>query len=546
MKIKTILLEISGMTCDGCAAGVAKKLEREGIIDREVSYPKASARVSFDAEKISSQEISDLVNDTGHYKVTGSEEIESSGNEDRHLIIIGGGSAAFAAALEAREHRARVTMINDGLPVGGTCVNVGCVPSKNLIRAAESVHKAQNIPFAGISGSAEVSDFRALMNQKRELVENLRQQKYINVVKDMENFRLIRGRATVISPTAVEVNGETIHGSHILIATGARPHIPDIPGLGKVPWLTSQDALELESLPESVIILGGRYIALELAQMFRRLGSRVTLLQRSERIMPAESPELTAALTRYLEDEGLRIVTGNQLQKVRQRKGRIVVESLVNGAAGTFEAETLIVATGRLPNSDGMGLASVGVELKANGAVETDGHLQTAVPTIFAAGDVLGKNMFVYTAAYEGKLAVHNMFSPVKRTADYSALGWVVFTDPQIAGVGMDERQARAAGIEAESATLPLSHVPRALAARDTRGFIQLIREKKSDKLIGARILAPEGSELIMEAAMAIRFGITTRRIREMFHPYLTLGEGMKLAAITFDKNVEALSCCAT
>ena len=546
MHIKTIKLNISGMTCDHCATGIAKKLEAEGIIDKSVSYPEAGAKISYDESKISSAQIADLVNSTGHYKVTGSEEIVSPGNTQKHLIIIGGGSAAFAATIEAREHGARVTMINDGLPIGGTCVNVGCVPSKNLIRAAESLHRARNNPFPGIESSARVSDFKAIMEQKSALVSDLRQQKYINVVRDMSDFRMIEGRATISSPTSVDVNGETIEGSHLLIATGARPHIPDIPGLNEVPYLTNKSAFELESLPESVIILGGRYIALEMAQMFQRLGSKVILLQRSERIMPSESKYLTDSLTGYLQQEGIRIVTGNNLQRISQTDGRIVVESMINGEAVSIKAEALIVATGRTPNTDNMGLENAGVTVKSNGAVVTNGHLQTAVPTIFAAGDVLGENMFVYTAAYEGKLAVNNMFNPVKKNADYNALGWVVFTDPQIAGVGMDEEQARAAGIEAESATLPLSHVPRSIAARDTRGFIQLIRNKKNDKLIGARILAPEGSELLMEIAMAIKFGITSEQLKELFHPYLTLSEGVKLAAITFTKSVEELSCCAT
>ena len=546
MHIKTIQLDIKGMTCDHCAAGISKKMDVKGIIEKDVSYPKASAQVSYDPEKISSAEISDLVNSTGHYKVVGSTEIKSATDIAKHLIIIGGGSAAFAATIEAREQGAAVTMINDGLPIGGTCVNVGCVPSKNLIRAAESIHKAQNNPFPGVESSGKVTAFKTLIQQKRDLVLDLRQQKYINVVKDMENFRLIRGHATVTSPTRVEVNGETISGSHILIATGARPHIPEIPGLNDVPYLTNQSAFELEELPESIIVLGGRYIALEIAQMFARMGSKVTVLQRSARLMPTESRELTDALTGYLEDEDMRIITGNSLKKVSQNNGRMVVESLVNGKATVFEAQALIVATGRTSNTDGMGLETVGVNLKSNGAIDANQQLQTSVPTIFAAGDVLGENMFVYTAAYEGKLAVHNMFNPVQKSTDYRALGWVVFTDPQIAGVGLDERQARKAGIDAESTTLPLSYVPRAIAARDTRGFIQLIRDKSNDRLIGARILAPEGSELLMEVTTAIKFGITSNQLKEMFHPYLTLSEGIKLAAITFSKNVEELSCCAT
>ncbi len=546
MKIKTLQLDIKGMTCDHCASTIAKKLEADGIMDKSVSYPEAGASVSYDESKISSAEIADLVNSTGHYKVVGSSEISSAADNAKHLIIIGGGSAAFAATIEAREQGAVVTMINDGLPIGGTCVNVGCVPSKNLIRAAESLHKANNNPFPGVESSARLTDFKEVIRQKRELVLELRQQKYINVVRDMENFHQIDGRATVVSPISVEVNGELIKGSHILLATGARPLIPNIPGLNDVPYLTNESAFELNELPESLIVLGGRYIALEIAQMFARLGSRVTVLQRSRRIMPTESEDLTTAMTGYLSDEGLNVVTGNDLQRVSEKEDRIVVESKVNGILKTFEADKIIVATGRRPNTDGMGLIENSVKLTGSGAIETDAYLQTGAPTIYAAGDVLGDNMFVYTAAYEGKLAVNNMFNPVKKAVDYSALGWVVFTDPQIAGVGLDERQAAARGLEAESATLPLSYVPRAIAARDTRGFIKLIRNKKNDQLLGARILAPEGSELLMEVATAIKFGITTEQLKEMFHPYLTLSEGIKLAAITFSKSVEELSCCAT
>lgn len=546
MKFKTLQLDIKGMTCDHCAATVEKRLVGEGIIEKNVSYPKAGALVSFDENQISADEIAELVNSTGHYKVTGYSESDAESEEDKHLIIIGGGSAAFAATIEARDQGAKVTMINDGLPIGGTCVNVGCVPSKNLIRAAEALHKANHNPFTGIRSNGKVTNFKGLIEQKRDLVLDLRQQKYINIVKDMDNFRQIKGRAKITSSTSVEVNGETISGSHILVATGARPFIPDIPGLHEVPFLTNEEAFELDELPESVIVLGGRYIAVEIAQMFSRLGSKVTVLQRSDRVLPTETADLTDALTGYLEDEGIAIVTGNNFVRVSENSNLIAVESIIKGETRTFKAEKIIVATGRKANTENMGLEDVGVELGRTGSIKADDFLQTSVPSIYSAGDILGENMFVYTAAYEGKLAANNMFHPVKKERDYTALPWVVFTDPQVAGVGLDENQAGEKGIEAEATVLSLSHVPRSIAAKDTRGFIKLIRDKNSDKLLGARILAPESSELLMEAALAIKFGIRTEQIKEMFHPYLTLGEGIKLAAITFSKSVEELSCCAT
>jgi len=547
--IKTIKMTIAGMTCDHCARSVEKVLETEGIIEKSVSYPKAQGMITFDNSQTDIKEIEQLINSTDHYRVTGIEEADiekTYDSSERQLVIIGGGSAAFAAATEAVSFGARVTMINDGLPIGGTCVNVGCVPSKNLLRAAESLHRANRNPFDGIKTGGKLNDLAALINQKRDLVGQLRQEKYIDVVKDLPGFRLIEGRARFVAAGKIAVNSEIISADAVLIATGSRPYIPDIPGLSEVDYLTNESAFELEDLPKSLIILGGRYIALELAQLFYRLGSQVTVLQRSERILPTESADLTDALTGFLEEEGVRIITGNDIQRVTKDENQVTVETLVKGHRQNFSAERIIIATGRQSNIDDLNLAIAGVETDLRGGIKTDEYLQTTTENIYAAGDVLGENMFVYTAAYEGKLAAANALSEEKRQRDYTALPWVVFTDPQVAGVGLDENQAAREGIEAESALLPLEYVPRSLAAKDTRGFIKLIRDKKTDRLLGARILAPEGSELLMEAALAIKFGITVEQIKEMFHPYLTLSEGIKLTAISFSKSVKALSCCAT
>ena len=463
------------------------------------------------------------------------------------LIIIGGGSAAFSAATRAVELGAgKVTIINDGLPTGGTCVNVGCVPSKTLIRAAESLHRATHNPFAGIKTSGILTDFSAIIEEKRQLVAELRQAKYVDVIRDLPQVQLVKGHAKLLDAHTVEIGRMRLTADHILIATGATATIPAIPALSEAGYLTNESAFELETLPESLIVLGGRYIALECAQMFARLGSRVTVLQRSERILPAESEDITNALTGYLIEEGLDILTGTAVEQVRRGKQGVVVTAKINGEKREFTAAQILVATGRKPNTRNMGLEHAGVLLNENGFIQVSPTLQTTLAGVWAAGDVLGQNMFVYTAAYEGALAVENMLTKADRVTDYTALPWVVFTDPQVAGVGMDERQAVAAGHDAEVATLPLSYVPRAIAARDTRGVIKLIRDKKTDLLLGARILAPEGSELLMELAMAIKFGITVTQLRNSFHAYLTLGEGIKLAAITFGKDVAQLSCCAT
>lgn len=543
--IKTYEFNIEGMTCEHCAISISKGLEFSGVVEKAISYPKGTASVTFDETSVKEDDIIAAINGVGHYKVTTYNEIKQE-EILKHLIIVGGGSAAFSATIEAHSLGIRVTMINEGLPIGGTCVNVGCVPSKNLIRAAETLYKANNNLFEGIESKANVNDFQKLIDTKRELVLDLRNQKYISIIKDMDNFELVEGRASLVSATSAKVNDRVIEGTHILICSGASPLVPDIAGLSDVNYLSNEEAFELNTLPKSIIVLGGSYIALEMAQMFSRLGAKVTILQRSGRILSTEEEDVTEELCKYLKEEGLKIVTNNQIQKVSEKDGVVSVVSLVDGVEKYFSAEKLIVATGRIANTNNMNLENVGIKLEKNGAITTNKYLQTSLPTVYGAGDVLGKHMFVYTAAYEGKLAVNNMFNPLKKESDFSVLPWVIFTDPQVAGVGFDEKQAKAQAINVDTAMLPLSYVPRAIAANDTRGFIKLIRNEDTDMLVGARIVAPEGSELLMEVSLAIKFGISVSDLKEVLHPYLTLAEGVKLAAITFDKDVKELSCCAT
>ena len=554
-------LEIGGMTCDRCADHVRDALSKQpGVADVHVSYPAGTARISV-TDDPGEDNLRKAVESAG-YRVNriapanqGAASDASNAN-NIHLLIVGGGSAAFAAATRAVElGTGRVTIVNDGLPIGGTCVNVGCVPSKTLIRAAEALHRAQQTPFDGIEVSGRVTDFKAIIQQKRDLVAQLRQAKYLDVVGDLEQVNIVKGRARFVDLHTVEVTpapgnenggGKRIAADRVLIATGVSPFIPSIPGLSESGYLTNESLFELEELPASLIVLGGRYVALECAQMMARLGTKVTILQRSERILPTETPDLTDALTEYLQGEGIEVVTGVQTQAVRRDGDEVTIEAEVDGQRKQFSASHLLAATGRKANTRNMGLEEAGIKTDDHGFIEVDANGQTSASGVYAAGDVIGDPEFVYTAAYEGALAAENALVGAGRERDYTALPWVIFTDPQVAGVGLDEAQAAEQGIDAEATALPLSHVPRALAARDTRGFIQLIRDRNTDRLIGARVLAPEGSELLMEIATAIKFNVTVAQLRALFHPYLTLGEGVKLAAITFGKDVGKLSCCAT
>ncbi len=560
MAIKTIKLEIKGMTCDHCAKTIEKKLEGKlGLKSKSVSYPEKLGIFSFDSDKLSKENIIEAINSTGHYQVVGEiandENNPASPVEKQHhkdnskfnydLIIIGGGSAAFSAAIKASELKKKILMINDGLPIGGTCVNVGCVPSKTLIRTAEQFYHAKHPNFSSIIPGETKLNFTDVINQKTELVLNLRQKKYIDVISDDENVTVLKGRAKLTGKNTVEVNGETKTALTILIATGSSTFIPDIPGLKDSGYYTNDTLYELKELPEHLIIIGGRYIALENAQMFARLGSKVTVLQRSKRIIPDEMPDVTESLKDYLQEEGIQIKTGVKINSVSNSDVKVSLQITIDEKDEIIEGTHLFVATGRKGNTSNMGLEDLGIVLYGNKFIKTDEYNRTNVSNIFAAGDVTGEHLFVYTAAYAGALAVENAFTENLKEKDYSVLPWVIFTDPQVAGIGMDENQAVEAGINYDVSKIELKDVPRSLAARNTKGFIKLIRNKDTDKLIGARILASEGSELLMEIALAIKFGITVNEIKQMFHPYLTLSEGIKLAAITFDKDVSKLSCCA-
>ncbi len=461
------------------------------------------------------------------------------------LLVIGGGSAGFAAAIKAAELGARVA-IAEGGTLGGTCVNVGCVPSKTLIRAAEAQHRRLHHGFKGIPATDRRPDWAAVRDQKDGLVSELRREKYWNVLRSYPTVTLVEQRAQLTSGQRVRLaNGQTITAGKIVVATGASPWAPPIRGLAEAGYLDNVTAMALERLPDSLIVIGASAVGLELAQMFARLGVKVTVLESMPRVMPAEDADVGHALSEYLGEECLEVHAGVHIEHVsRARMGYTV--SFTDGARPrTPSAEQLLVATGRRANTKGFSLESVGVALGKKGEVVVNEFLQTANADIYAAGDVLGDPMFVYVAAYGGALAVENALSGNVQRYDLTALPRVTFTDPAVASVGLTEEQARLAGVEPLVAKLPLDHVPRSLAAHDTRGFVKLVADGTTRKIIGAHILAAEAGEMITEPALAIKLGLTIEDLTSMLHPYLTLSEGIKLAAQTFDKDVAKLSCCA-
>jgi mercuric reductase len=459
------------------------------------------------------------------------------------LAVIGAGSAGFSAAITAAEQGANVALIGHGM-IGGTCVNVGCVPSKTMIRAAEALHDAGAASrFPGLSGEARVTNWGHLVAAKDDLVSALRRKKYINLLPEYNGVAYLEGAAR-LTENGVAVNGSEIVAGKTIIATGSSPAAPDIPGLADVPWLTSTTALDLTEQPRSLLVIGGGYIGCELAQMFARAGTAVTLVTRS-RLLPEAEPEIAEALSRYLADEGISVRTGLAYSRIERRDNLIALAIEVNGKAETLTAEQVLMTSGRRPNTAGLGLAESGVELASNGGIVVDDRMRTSKSGIYAAGDVTGRDQFVYMAAYGAKLAALNALNGNSLVYDNTTMPWVVFTDPQVAGVGLTEAAAKSRGFETKTSIAPLDQVPRALAARDTRGLIKLVADKKTDRLLGAQILAPEGADSIQTTVLAIKFGMTTQDLGATIFPYLTTVEGLKLAAQGFGKDVTKLSCCA-
>jgi mercuric reductase len=543
----SLTLRVTGMTCEHCARTAEKALNSLPGVRADISYDRRTARIdSADGLDLAALRaaltphgygLETLTDDTTRSKT-------ASHGSGLHIAILGSGGAAFAAAIRAAEAGARVTMIERGEVIGGTCVNVGCVPSKITLRAAEIRRERGHHPFEGIARSEEPVDRRSLLAQVRGRVEELRGAKYQKIIDDNPGIALLRGEARFDDAHTLTITDHAgtstrLAPDRILIATGATPMIPPVPGLAETPYWTSTEALFAEELPASLAVIGSSFVALELAQAYRRLGVDVTVLARST-LLTRDDPELGAALQRAFEAEGIRVLNETQVQHVAYEAGRFTVAF----GSGRIEPERLLVATGRRPNTDRLGLENAGVTTDRNGAIVVDDHLRTSAANIYAAGDCITMPQLVYVAAAAGTRAAINMTGG-DASLDLSVVPAVIFTDPSVATVGLDEGQARTAGIETITRRLDLENVPRALANFDTRGFVKLVAEAGSNRLIGAQILAHNAGEMIQTAALAIRHRMTVQELGDTLFPYLVMTEGIKLAAQTFTKDVKQLSCCA-
>lgn len=549
MASRKYRLFIEGMTCTGCEKHVEEALSAIGARNAKADFRRGEAIFEL-PEQINIDKAKEAVNKI-HYKAGEAEAIEPQGNSalaawghyDYDFIVIGSGAAAFSAAIKAVEYGAKVAMVERGT-IGGTCVNIGCVPSKTMLRAGEIYYLAGHHPFHGLATSAGPVHLPALVKQKDALVEKMRRQKYADLIDDY-GFELIRGEAKFVDEHTIEINGTMLAAPRFLIATGASPAVPDIEGLEHVDYLTSTSLLQLKELPKSLIVIGAGYIGLELGQLFHHLGAKVTLMQRSPRILKHYDPEISQAVLEALTKQGIDVITGVSFQRVEQHGNMKRIHFSANGETKTIDAEQLLIATGRKPNTDSLRLEAAKVEVGSRGEIKVDGYLRTSNPRIYAAGDVTMGPQFVYVAAYQGEIAADNAIGGLNRIVDLKVVPTVAFTSPSVASVGLTEEQAKQKGIKVKASTLPLEAVPRAIVNRETTGVFKIVAEAGTGKVLGVHIVAENAGEVIYAATLAVKFGLTVHDLRETLAPYLTMAEGLKLAALTFDKDVSKLSCCA-
>lgn len=467
-------------------------------------------------------------------------------NQDCDLVVLGGGSAAFAAAIRGSELGAQVAVLEEGV-IGGTCVNRGCVPSKNLLHAAELYHTYRGNKFPGIPHGDVPISFQEVIKQKTELVETMRQKKYIDILQSYTNIKRIEGKASFAGPSRVTVGDRSIEGERIIIATGARPAIPPIEGLKDLPYITYKEAMELPTLPRSMVIIGGGPIGLELGQVYSRFGCEVTILEMMPQIAPLEDFEISETLKSSLQSEGIRIETGGRVVRVTGDGKGVSVTVEKDGRNQNFQGEKLFVAAGLKPNSDGLNLDKAGVQTDKRGFITIDEETRTSAKSIWAVGDVTGRSLLVTTAAMQGGVAAKNALLGNHEKIDYSLIPHAIFTTPQVASVGLSEKEAKEEGRrKVEVARISFEHVPKAGAIRDTRGLFKMVVDGKNYQILGVQIASEQAADLIHLGLFAIQKKMTVGDLVRTTFVYPTLSEVYKIAAISFKKDVTKLSCCAT
>ncbi|MEM1995789.1 MAG: mercury(II) reductase [Thermoplasmatales archaeon] len=468
------------------------------------------------------------------------------------LVILGRGAAAFSAAIKASElskGEMTIAMIGTG-PLGGTCVNVGCVPSKYLLEASHFVFQSLHPRIPGIYGAKVKFDFSDVMNGLRAYVNKTRDDKYVKVLEYYSNVKVFTGFGKFIDKRTVSItdqNGKEVarvYGSNIIVATGSHPVIPNIEGLNNTGFLTSDNIWELEEMPESVAIIGGGAVGLEIGQALLHFGSKVTVIEALNSLLPQTEPEIRDALKKRLEKEGMKFYFGTRVSSVSRSGSLKSIDLVTNKGSERLTVKELIIATGREPNTGHLNLGEVGIKTDSKGYILTSDDMKTSIPGIYAAGDCVSKKMFLETlAAREGVVAVSNMFGADLKI-DYSSTAWAIFTSPQVAGVGMTESECRNNIKTCSTRIFSLENLTKASIIGETEGLIKIVVDSKDNRVVGMHILSPNAVDIITEGSYAVKNSYTLDDIISTSHIFPSMSEGIKLAAQSFIRDISKMACC--
>lgn len=449
------------------------------------------------------------------------------------LIIIGGGSAGLSAASFAAALGGRVALLERDR-LGGECLYTGCVASKAFLHVARTAAAIRDAAALGLSAQLAPVDLGAVADAVQRAVAAVYAESDAPEHFAAQGVNVVIGEARFVSPKALTINGKTLSAKGFLIATGSRPAVPEVPGLREVGFLTNETVFGWRRLPETLAVIGGGPMGVELGQAFARLGSQVTIVQRADRLLPRDEPEASAVLRRRLEAEGVTVLTQATISGVSLREGRKMIAVEVPEGACELAVAEILVAAGRRPQVEGLDLEAAGVAYDPRGGISVDAHQRSrSNHRVYAAGDVIGGALFTHAAARQARVAVRNILLPIVSTYDARVLPWATFTEPEVAHVGLTEAQARARARnsgETRVVALPLAAVDRAVAEGETDGFIKLIAAPKGE-LLGATIVGPAAGELINELALALERRLTLGQLAATTHVYPTIGLGLQQAA---------------
>lgn len=462
------------------------------------------------------------------------------------LIIMGGGAAAFAAANRANKLEKKTLMINDSkkLPLGGTCVNVGCVPSKIMLHQGAEYYYPTHSKFKGIKVKGK-ADFVKALKETRKMIEGFRAKNYVNVIKKQKYVDFKEGIASFVDDHTISVGNDKCKADYILIATGASTFVPPIKGIENIDYLTNVNVFDLKKQPKSVIIFGAGPEGMEFSQIFHHFGTKVTVLQRSDRILTKHDPLIAEELRKHLEEEGIAIYTGVQAHEIKKTKKGLEIEVTIKGKSlKKITAEKLFLGAGLSPHTKEINADKAGIQLDEKGFIKVNEYMQTSKNHIYAAGDVTGIMPLETVAAKQGNIAVMNMLENVNKTINYNEIPHAVFTSPEVAAVGITEEEYMKKYNVCLCRTVTLDHVEKAAAIKDERGLIRMVLDPKTKVVIGVHIIGPMAADIITTATYVIKNKMTIYDIRDTVHVFPTLSEMIKKIAQSFDQNLNEMACC--